>query len=174
MGNNVSTRHHLVPESWLKGFADAGQLCVRRRDRAQDITMAVSDATVVGKFYSNPRPSEGEDGQEVEAYLATEVEGPAAGALRDIHEGRWPLNPKAELALRKLLAHQLVRTRSFRALGKHIEKHALPVAAALETAPLVAERLGKASLSEQELHQLTEFYRKNPLRSRSYSTQEGT
>ncbi|MET8592869.1 DUF4238 domain-containing protein [Streptomyces sp. NPDC005078] len=161
MGNNVSRRHHLLPEMWLEGFAQNRKLKVRRRGQDRELLLSCRDATVVGGFYTNPLPSKGEDGQEVEGYLAQMVEGPAAGSLRRIREGHWPLSQGAEEALHRLLAHQITRTWPFRKLQQHIEEHSLPLMTAAEFAPLMEQRLGRI-LSPFDMHQLEQHFRKNP------------
>lgn len=112
MGNNVSRRHHLLPQTWLEDFAQNGVLTCRRRSGGRDFPVSVIDATVVSQFYSNPVPEPGEDGQEVEKFLADNVEGPAAAVLQAIRAGRWPLAQDEETVLIRLLAHQLARSQA--------------------------------------------------------------
>ncbi|MCD2469583.1 DUF4238 domain-containing protein [Streptomyces sp. MBT42] len=161
MGNNVSRRHHLLPQTWLEGFARDGLLTGRRRAAGHDFPISVADATVVGQFYSNPMPEQGEDGQEVERFLAVEIEGPGGAALHAIRAGCWPLDQGDEPALIRLLAHQLARSQSFRKLGKHVENHLLPLITASEITKYMDERVDQP-LSPRDRKRVIESIMRNP------------
>ncbi|MDX3371447.1 DUF4238 domain-containing protein [Streptomyces sp. ME02-6987-2C] len=161
MGNNVSRRHHLLPQVWLEGFARDGVLTGRRRAAGRDFPSSVIDATVVSQFYSNPMPEQGQDGQEVEKFLADDVEGPAAAVLQNIRAGRWPLAHGDESALIRLLAHQLARSQAFRKLGKHVEDHLLPLITASEITKHMDEGADQP-LSPRDRKRVIEGIMRNP------------
>jgi hypothetical protein len=116
---------------------------------------------VVSQFYSNPMPEEGQDGQEVEKFLAVEVEGPAGAVLQDIRTGRWPLGQNDQSALIRLLAHQLARSQAFRKLGKHLEDHLLPLITAHEITKHLDEGADQP-LSPQDSKRIIESIMRNP------------
>ncbi|WP_411078449.1 DUF4238 domain-containing protein [Streptomyces sp. cmx-10-25] len=161
MGNNVSRRHHLLPKTWLEGFAQNGGLTGRRRATGLDFPITVIKATVVSQFYSNPMPEQGEDGQEVERFLADEIESPGGTALQAIRAGCWPLERDDESALIRLLAHQLARSQAFRKLGKHVEEHLLPLITASEIAKYMDERADQP-LSPRDRKRVIESIMRNP------------
>ncbi|MFF9339711.1 DUF4238 domain-containing protein [Streptomyces sp. NPDC014773] len=161
MGNNISRRHHVLPQTWLKAFAKDGKVLVRRRGTEQDLPQPVDKAFVVNRFYSNPAPGEESDGQEVETYLAQEVEGPAAESLNRTRAGQWPLPEAMEQNLRRLLAHQLVRSRGFRRLQQHIERTVKPMMTAVEMAPYLEEKLGR-KVGPEDLQQLATALQEKP------------
>lgn len=116
---------------------------------------------MVSQFYSNPVPEPGEDGQEVEKFLADNVEGPAAAVLQAVRAGRWPLAQDEETVLIRLLAHQLARSQAFRKLGKHVEDHLLPLITGLEITKHMDEGTDQL-LSPGERKRIMERVRRNP------------
>jgi hypothetical protein len=116
-------RHHYVPESYLRAWADdKGQIAVRRRDRADAFCTSTINVAVESDLYAFPTDEGMDDALEV---ALAAVEGPLSGHLAELRDGRTPrkgTEGRAEISY--LLALQLVRT------PEHLDSVMFPVEAA--------------------------------------------
>jgi hypothetical protein len=109
-GKQRRKRHHYLPESYLKVWADgAGQVAVRRRDRTATFCTTTRNVAVEADLYALPTPEGPDDALEV---ALSEIEGHLPGylaALRDRPTPRKGTTARDEIS--DLLALQIVRTR---------------------------------------------------------------
>ena len=110
-------RHHIVPEFYLRRFADAGKVeLLKRSNLAESIHTSVENALVERHFYSIDT-DEGRDSQ-VEKMLGSQVEPGAARAItRLVDEGRSLSLPGLRRAVSTFLAFQYVRGPAMRPRG---------------------------------------------------------
>lgn len=109
----ISHDHHVVPQFYLRGFAD-GQRRIRQLSRTHRTgrLVAVKRATVAADFY-NVRDAEGteHDGwEQVLGYIETR----AAPVAQKIVHGVWPLPDNEREMLANWIAAQYLRTPAFR------------------------------------------------------------
>jgi len=106
---NFPRRHHVVPKFFLRRFAVEDQVqLVRRDDLSRSFLANVDDALVETDFY-NIETDAGLS-TEVEELLGTQIEGPAARALRRIvDEARFPPMPGLRQILSQFFSFQFVR-----------------------------------------------------------------
>ncbi|TYC95862.1 DUF4238 domain-containing protein [Arthrobacter echini] len=117
----TARRHHTVPNFYLKGFATTGAeptigtvgLKDGRRFRS-----ATSNATVWRNFYSIVGHPAGED---VFEQALSEIEGKAAGVIRQVAEGVWPLPTEEREILATFIAFQFLRGPDTRASLSQME-----------------------------------------------------
>ncbi|MFI1488064.1 DUF4238 domain-containing protein [Streptomyces sp. NPDC020747] len=147
MGANTAKEHHLVPQYWLRAFAEDGHVLGRRRGGAEYRT-PVRRAAVARHFNTDPL-AEGARRVALETYLDRHVDGPSAPVLRAAREGRWPLEEARQAVMLDALAWQVVRTQVFRSFDAQVGRHVFPAAWAVEAVGHCEERLGRP-LSEEE------------------------
>lgn len=113
MGKRVR-RQHVVPQFYLKGFAN-GSSQVRRVTLPGDQAhlLSTSDAGVIKDFYTITLP----DGSQSDIFerAFNDVEGPASEALRAVTEGVWPVTSENRSALATWVALQHLRSEDVRA-----------------------------------------------------------
>ncbi|MDX2628989.1 DUF4238 domain-containing protein, partial [Streptomyces scabiei] len=146
-GGNTAKEHHLVPQYWLRAFAEDGHVLGRWRGGAEHRT-PVRRAAVARHFNTDPL-AEGARRVALETYLDRHVDGPSAPVLRAAREGRWPLEEARQAVMLDALAWQVVRTQVFRSFDAQVGRHVFPAAWAVEAVGYCEERLGRP-LSEEE------------------------
>jgi hypothetical protein len=149
-------RNHIVPQFWLSAFADKGKLLARTRAGNEHV-VGVNSATVVAHFYRDDDAA-AKDPQAVERYLSANVEGPAHQLVWDLVNGQLPSAQSDLDALKKLIAFQIVRTRTFRDIDHQIKDHLWPVFFAMEVVKKVNESR-TVPLDGAELHGVFEHAR---------------
>ncbi|MFI1303379.1 DUF4238 domain-containing protein [Streptomyces sioyaensis] len=147
MGANTAKEHHLVPQYWLRAFAEDGHVLGRRRGGAEHRT-PVRRAAVARHFNTDPL-ADGERRVALETYLDRHVDGPCAPVLRVVREGQWPLDEAQHALALDALAWQVVRTQAFRSFDEQVGHHLFPALWAQEAVGYSEERLGRP-LSEAE------------------------
>ncbi|WP_078943641.1 DUF4238 domain-containing protein [Streptomyces aureus] len=147
MGANTAKEHHLVPQYWLRAFAEDGHVLGRWRTGAEHRT-PVRRAAVARHFNTDPL-AEGERRVALETYLDHQVDGPCAPVLRALREGRAALAEVQDAVVLDALAWQVVRTRVFRSFDEQVGRHLFPAVWAVEEVGFHEERLGRP-LSEAE------------------------
>ncbi len=123
-------RMHVVPKSYLKRFADNGRVRLVRRTGDRPVT-SLDNVAVEGRFYELEF-DDGETSGDIEAFLATDVDGPADAALGEMLVGSTSSTDFT--ALVRFLAFQMVRTQKFRDQLVQIDRHIRPLLLATETA----------------------------------------
>lgn len=107
--SETSRRHHTVPNFYLKGFASEHRLprigAVNVLD-GKRVTMPTSNATVRNNFYALAGHPDGDDAFES---ALSDLEGVAAGVIRKVVDGAWPLCREDRELLGVFLAFQLLR-----------------------------------------------------------------
>lgn len=108
-GRSQSKRHHYLPESYLKAWANDGdQVAVRRRDQRRHFLSSIRDVAVESHLYSISTESGLDDVVEVEL---SKFETPLRDHLKRLRDERTPRKGSADRAeIAQLLALQLVRT----------------------------------------------------------------
>ncbi|MFI7430713.1 DUF4238 domain-containing protein [Micromonospora sp. NPDC049836] len=116
-------RHHYLPESYLKAWADGnGQVAVRRRDQNVPFFTATHNVAVEADLYALPTDAGLDDALEV---ALSKIEAPLRGHLADLREGAKARRGTAvRTEISRLLALQLVRT------PEHLDRFLFPLAAA--------------------------------------------
>lgn len=100
-------------------------MVLRRRRDGREKPAPIRSATVVRDFYSfvdiNGKPND-----EIESWMAKEVEGPAMTALRAVRDG---VSPKREsiIVLARFMAISLLRTRTVRSYSAQVDAHTRPL-----------------------------------------------
>jgi hypothetical protein len=98
---------HIVPRTYLRGFADdRGQIAIHVGREVDSHLMNIKKAGTRGKFYARDRP----DGTEIHdiEWSLSQVEARAGPVLRQAGEG-WPLGVEDKGALATLFALQILR-----------------------------------------------------------------
>nr|WP_272921024.1 DUF4238 domain-containing protein [Streptomyces sp. SID2888] len=137
----------MVPQYWLRAFAEDGHVLGRWRSGAEHRT-PVRRAAVARHFNTDPL-AEGERRVALETYLDRHVDGPCAPVLRVLREGWWPLDEAQHALALDALAWQVVRTQAFRSFDEQVGQHLFPALWAQEAVGYCEERLGRP-LSEAE------------------------
>lgn len=88
----VAKRHHTVPQFYLRGFADEGQIGTVRLPGKVRFVQAVRKAASQANFYALKGH---ENGPDVVERLLAKVEGEAASLFEALVRGRWPLRAPA-------------------------------------------------------------------------------
>ena len=153
-------RHHYLPESYLKAWADEnGQVAVRRRDQPDAFCTGTLNVAVEADLYALPTDAGLDDGLEV---ALSEIEGLLPGYLAELRDGPTPRKETtAREDISDLLALQIVRTR------ERVGQWMFPLAAAEYTGErpithegmrrfLTEEYLGEAP-REQEIQGALDF-----------------
>ncbi|MGJ8720591.1 MAG: DUF4238 domain-containing protein [Salinibacterium amurskyense] len=109
-------RHHTVPKFYLEGFADGKLLHVVNVQDGSEYDTNIVNATVESHFYRvSDHPT---DPGAFEAALS-EAEGVAAGILRSIAEGVWPLSANDRFAFAQFMTLQFLRVQGHRQQMDH-------------------------------------------------------
>ena len=109
-------RHHTVPKFYLEGFTDGKMLhSINIRDGSEHTTNVVN-ATVESHFYSVPEHPT--DPGAFESALS-KAESVAAGILRSIAQGAWPLGANDRLKFAQFMTLQFLRVQSHRRQMHH-------------------------------------------------------
>ena len=109
-------RHHTVPRFYLEGFADGKTLHAVNIQDGTEHNTNVMNATAESHFYRvQDHPT---DPSAFEAALS-EAEGVAAGILRSIVQGVWPLSVNARFAFAQFMTLQFLRVQSHRQQMHH-------------------------------------------------------
>ncbi len=109
-----SKRHHLLPQLYLRRWADAdGQVRLVGTREGRSFIANVADAIVQNNFYS-VETDDGSPPDVIEKALA-ELEGYAATGFAALDEGMWPLDDESRTALAHFIALQITRGEVFRA-----------------------------------------------------------
>lgn len=120
-------RHHTVQKALIRGFADRDRVCMRRRGRSDDALVSVDDATVARHFYSYREDGEWRD--DLEVWIAAEVESPMAPLLSQVRNGVPPATREEKLVTRRYVALCALRTPAARRLIKAIDAQISPLIA---------------------------------------------
>jgi Protein of unknown function (DUF4238) len=137
-------RHHYLPQSYLKAWADeGGQVAVRRRDQPDAFCATTRKVAVEADLYAFPAGAGPDDTLEV---ALSEIEALLPGYLDDLRDGPTPRKGSpARDDISDLLALQIVRTR------EHVGQWMFPLAA--------AEYTGERPISREGMRRfLTEEY----------------
>jgi hypothetical protein len=128
-------RHHYLPESYLKAWADKrGQVAVRRRDQPDAFCASTLNVAVEADLYALPTDAGPDDALEV---ALSEIEAVLPGYLAELRDGPTPRKrSQAREDISDLLALQIVRTR------EHVGQWMLPMAAAEYTGERPISRKG--------------------------------
>ncbi|MGM9473446.1 DUF4238 domain-containing protein [Pseudarthrobacter sp. YS3] len=118
MSMPLSRDHHVVPQFYLRGFAD-DQRRVRQMSRAEraGLQVAVKRATVEADFY-NIRDGEDAFHDDWELLLGR-IESNAAPVFHNVVHGTWPLADNEREKLVDWIAAQYLRTPAFRFVLDH-------------------------------------------------------
>ncbi len=109
-------RHHTVPKFYLDGFADGRMIHSVNIQDGKEHNTNVVNATAESHFYRVPdHPT---DPGAFEAALS-KTESVAAGILRSIDQGDWPLGPGDRLAFAQFMTLQFLRVPSHRRQMHH-------------------------------------------------------
>jgi hypothetical protein len=109
-------RHHTVPKFYLEGFADGGMLHAVNIQSGNEHDTNVVNATTESHFYSVPDHPTAPGAFEA---ALSEAEGIAAGILRSITAGEWPLNANDRSAFAQFMTLQFLRVQSHRRQMHH-------------------------------------------------------
>lgn len=102
----VSKRHHTVPQFYLRGFAADDRIATVRLPGDHRFMQSVRDASVAKNFYA----LEGHpDGSDVVERALSEIEGAAAAVLAKIERGAWPLATEDRMTLGSFISLQATR-----------------------------------------------------------------
>ena len=105
-----STRHHIVPKFYLKGFSDEkAQVAVHNLETGKTHTSNVSDAALENNYFSLHGSKE-ENTDSYERFLSNH-EGQAAQAILKATKGYWPLPAEDREALATWIAYQHLRVK---------------------------------------------------------------
>lgn len=116
-------RHHHVPQFYLRGFADGGQITTVRLPGDKRYVQSVRKAAAENGFYSVPGH---EDGADVFEKMLSSIESEASGIFRLVESGVWPLDPEDRTTLGAFIALQVSRgpeqRRNMQYLGAQIAR----------------------------------------------------
>ena len=141
-------RHHYLPQSYLKAWADeGGQVAVRRRDQPDAFCATTRKVAVEADLYAFPAGAGTDDTLEV---ALSEIEALLPGYLDDLRDGPTPRKGSpARDDISDLLALQIVRTR------EHVGQWMFPLAAAEYTGERPISREGMRRFLTEEYLVLT-------------------
>lgn len=102
----VSKRHHTVPQFYLRGFAADNRIATIRLPGEHRFIQSVRDASVSKNFYALEDHPEGSD---VIEKALSEIEGAAAAVLEKVQGGTWPLPIEDRMSLGYFISLQATR-----------------------------------------------------------------
>lgn len=124
--NKLKKHHHVVPRSYLKGWADdAKHVAVLERGQAAARRLPVSHAAVRSSFYNFLEDTGGQS-DAVEEWFGKHVESPMGPVLRQLRQGVAPREVD-EPAIRTFAVTQLVRTPTVFAYMAQLDTHLGPL-----------------------------------------------
>ncbi|MDX8029397.1 DUF4238 domain-containing protein [Lentzea sp. BCCO 10_0856] len=146
-------RQHVVSQFYLKGFAnEANQLrrVVLPGDKSHIVSS--SDASVIRDFYTVTLP----DGSQSDIFERTfsEIEKPAADALRSVREGEWSLRDEPRAALSLWIALQHLRGEDVRSSQTQFKATLIRLTVGVSGKAALREIIEKAearTISDEEL-----------------------
>jgi hypothetical protein len=147
-GRQRRKRHHYLPESYLRAWADeTGQVAVRRRDRTDAFCTTTRNVAVEADLYALPTLAGPDDTLEV---ALSEIEAHLPGYLARLRDGPTPRKgTTARDDISDLLALQIVRTR------EHVGRWVFPLDA--------AEFTGERPISQEGMRRfLAEYLGETP------------
>lgn len=101
-------RHHVVPQAYLRAWADNRNQIVVYDGRADHIfTADTKNAAVRTKLYTLDL-DDGTETDELERLFA-QVEGPISEGIRSLRDGTWPMSPDERYLIANFIALQLAR-----------------------------------------------------------------
>lgn len=108
-----STTHHYVPQFLLRGFARDNRVATfdlsARRRYVQNVSNAAAE-----NHLNTVRPTDGENSDIAERFIADKIEGPAGDIVSRIREGSGIRGDSERFHLALLIALQAVRTPKYR------------------------------------------------------------
>ena len=122
MARRRRRRNHLVPDFYLKRFADeAGRIAVFPLDSSRSpFVTGTAGVAVEIDFYTIETPEGPSD--ELESIISDDIEGPAAEAMRQLRQEDWPPTYEVRAAMAHFLTLQLLRGRRFRDLVENVSE----------------------------------------------------
>lgn len=110
-GGGKAKRHHVVPQAYLKAWADdSNRVRVFDGRTGKSFTTDTKNAAVRSKLYTMRLP-DGSERDDLEAVFA-EVEGQLIEVIRSLHSGQWPLTPEGRSLIANFIALQIARAPS--------------------------------------------------------------
>lgn len=103
---SVAKRHHVVPQFYLRGFAENDKLATVKLPGEQRFVQSVRRAASETNFYALPGHKDGDD---VFEKMLSAVEGEAARVFADIERGVWPLPEGDRTTLAYFISVQVAR-----------------------------------------------------------------
>lgn len=111
---SVPRRHHLVPQFYLRSFADAeGRVRVVERASGHEFTSGAANVFGERDYYTVSSVNAEEDPRLIEG-LYSKVEGVAASIFEQLREGDFPLDVQRRSEFASFMALQVSRGRMFR------------------------------------------------------------
>jgi hypothetical protein len=154
----ASKRHHQVPRLLLGTFATDGKVDMRLRSGELNEGVSLSSVAVQEHFYAY-FDTEGIRNNEIETYLAVDVESPFAPVLRDLVAGGDVGNHPDLLA--RFVAWQIARTARFRSLDNLLAERLGPLLAGIDATSAWADG-HDGDWSEEEAQQVFDGARAEP------------
>ena len=108
---SVAKRHHVVPQFYLRGFAQNERLTSVRLDGPEVVPQSVRKAASVTNFYALEGHPDGTDAFE---RVLSFIEGEAAKVVDKVVSGTWPLSVQDRGTLGYFVALQVVRGQDHR------------------------------------------------------------
>ena len=111
----MKTRHHYIPQFYLKGFSDPNQqnhIWRYSKDNSEQISISIKDACVQSHYYSFTM-TDGERNSEMAENFFQSIEDDAANILRKI-KSRSDLSTDERAYFSNFIAFQLTRVPAFR------------------------------------------------------------
>lgn len=102
---DVAKRHHVIPQFYLRGFAQREQITTVRLPGDVRFRQSIRRAASENNFYS----VDGISDRDSFEHALSGVEGEVAGIFRSIQGGNWPLSYDERLALAFFIVLQAVR-----------------------------------------------------------------
>lgn len=110
-GGAKAKRHHVVPQAYLKAWADDhNRVGVFDGRTGKSFTTDTKNAAVRSKLYTMRLP-DGSERDDLEAVFA-EVEGQLIEVIRSLHSGQWPLTAEGRSLIANFIALQIARAPS--------------------------------------------------------------
>jgi uncharacterized protein DUF4238 len=111
---SVPRRHHLLPQFYLRSFADQdGKVRVVERATGHEFTTGPTNVFVEGDFYTVSSVEAEDDHQLIEGLYAR-IEGVAAPVFEQLRAGDFPLDGQDRSEFASFMALQVTRGRMFR------------------------------------------------------------